>query len=140
MTTNGSTPGKLPATPGSGPDAPLPGARMALALLLSINLFNYIDRQVLAAVEPSIRAEFFPDVEDAQTGEKKERIEGYTLMGLLSTAFLVTYMLAAPVFGWLANRVRRWVLVGIGVLIWSVASGGSGLAGFYLLMLLTRCF
>ena len=28
----------------------LPGARAALVLLLAINLFNYIDRQVLAAV------------------------------------------------------------------------------------------
>jgi predicted MFS family arabinose efflux permease len=139
MTANGSTPTKLPITPATGPDTPLPGARMALALLLTINLFNYIDRQVLAAVEPSIRAEFFPDTEDPQTGEKKEQVEGYTLMGLLSTAFLVTYMLAAPVFGWLANRVRRWVLIGVGVIIWSLASGGSGLAGVYLLMLLTRC-
>ena len=31
-------------------------ARSALLLLLTINLFNYIDRQVLAAVEPDIRA------------------------------------------------------------------------------------
>ena len=36
-----------------------PGARIALALLLGINLFNYIDRFVLAAVEPNIRAAFF---------------------------------------------------------------------------------
>ena len=35
------------------------GARVALFLLLAINLFNYIDRQVLAAVEPDIRASFF---------------------------------------------------------------------------------
>ena len=37
---------------------PLPGARTALWLLLAINLFNYIDRQMLAAVEPDIRATF----------------------------------------------------------------------------------
>ena len=36
-----------------------PGAKTALALLLAINLFNYIDRQVLAAVEPEIRDAFF---------------------------------------------------------------------------------
>lgn len=36
-----------------------PGARGALALLLGINLFNYIDRYILAAVEPNIRATFF---------------------------------------------------------------------------------
>ena len=35
------------------------GARSALFLLLAINLFNYIDRQILAALEPDIRATFF---------------------------------------------------------------------------------
>jgi MFS transporter, Spinster family, sphingosine-1-phosphate transporter len=39
--------------------SPLSGARSALFLLLAINLFNYIDRQVLAALEPDIRATFF---------------------------------------------------------------------------------
>jgi MFS family permease len=119
---------------------PVPGARSALLLLLLINLFNYIDRQVLAAVEPNIRAEFFPNVLDPRTGEMKEPEDAKTWMGLLSTAFLVTYMLTAPVFGWLANRMSRWVLVGAGVLIWTLASGGSGLAVVYGLMLLTRCF
>jgi hypothetical protein len=32
------------------------GAHGALFLLLGINLFNYIDRQILAALEPDIRA------------------------------------------------------------------------------------
>ena len=41
---------------------PISGARSALFLLLAINLFNYIDRQILAALEPDIRATFFsPD-------------------------------------------------------------------------------
>jgi hypothetical protein len=43
-----------------GGQAPAPGARHALILLLLINLFNYIDRQVLAAVEPEIARTFFP--------------------------------------------------------------------------------
>jgi MFS family permease len=120
-------------------EAPVPGARLALTLLVLINLFNYIDRQVLAAVEPSIRAEFFPAVADPVTGEMKEPAKAKTGMGVLSTAFLVTYMLTAPIFGWLANRMRRWALIGIGVILWSLASGGSGLASVYFLMLLTRC-
>jgi hypothetical protein len=41
--------------------APLPGARTALILLIAINLFNYIDRQVLASVVTPIRDEFFRD-------------------------------------------------------------------------------
>ena len=35
------------------------GARPALALLLLINLFNYIDRYVLVAVVPQLKQTFF---------------------------------------------------------------------------------
>ncbi len=35
------------------------GARRTLALLLSLNLLCYIDRYILAAVEPQIRESFF---------------------------------------------------------------------------------
>jgi MFS family permease len=123
----------------AGGESSAPGSRLALTLLVLINLFNYIDRQVLAAVEPSIRAEFFPKVLDPQTGIEKEPADAKTWMGVLSFAFLVTYMVTAPIFGWLANRMRRWVLIGIGVIVWSLASGGSGLAVVYLVLLLTRC-
>lgn len=37
-----------------GPQA-FPGARLALVLLLLINLFNYVDRMVLAAVVGEIK-------------------------------------------------------------------------------------
>src|SRR5262245_23526348 len=119
---------------------PVPGARLALTLLLLINLFNYIDRQVLAAAEPEIPAEFFPSATAPATGKEIPHANAGFLMGLLSSAFLVTYMLAAPVFGWLANRISRWLLVGIGVILWSLASGASGLAWAYLALFATRCF
>jgi MFS family permease len=131
-------------------DGPLPGARTALVLLLTINLFNYIDRYVLAAVEPKIEEEFFPEskldasdpsLDEAQKAElleAKKTVKGK--MGLLMTAFLFTYMIAAPVFGWLADRMSRWLLMGVGVILWSLASGASGWAPFFLALLLTRCF
>jgi MFS family permease len=124
-------------SPSASLAGPLPGARTALILLLAINLFNYIDRQVLAAVEPEIREELLP-------GENEDQAKGK--MGLLSTAFLLTYMVVAPLFGWLADRSSRWLLVGIGVLLWSLASGASGinwgvpLAAAFWLLFLTRCF
>src|SRR4026209_630768 len=94
------------------------GASGALFLLLAINLFNYIDRQVLAAVEPDIRATFFaPD-----------DVKRMTKTGLLGVAFFVTYMFSAPVLGFLGDRISRWVIVGIAVILWSLASGASGLA------------
>lgn len=108
----------------------LPGARRALALLLAINLFNYIDRSILSALEPEISKSFFaPGDADA-----------LAKMGLLQTVFLVSYMGMAPVFGWLADRTSRWLLAGIGVAVWSLASGGSGLAISFTVLLLTRAF
>ncbi len=131
-----------------GPATALPGARTALLLLLAINLFNYIDRQVLAAVEPEIRNELFPEKSDFPAGGLVEEREKFvkSRMGLLATAFIVSYMFLAPLFGWLAERTSRWLLVGIGVILWSLASGASGLpwganlAFAYWALLVTRCF
>ncbi|MBX9584685.1 MAG: MFS transporter [Gemmataceae bacterium] len=113
-----------------GPAARLPGARTALALLLTINLFNYIDRQVLSAVLPKLKrdAALFDPADDWRN----------TKAGALTTAFMVTYMLLAPAFARAGDVVRRWLLVGVGVALWSVASGSSGLAAGYVVLLLTR--
>jgi MFS transporter, Spinster family, sphingosine-1-phosphate transporter len=109
---------------------PISGARSALFLLLAINLFNYIDRQILAALEPDIRATFFaPD-----------DVNRMTKTGLLGVAFFVTYMISAPVLGFLADRISRWVIVGVAVILWSLASGASGLAGTFGILFATRIF
>lgn len=113
--------------PSSAPQ-PLPGAKSSLALLLAINLFNYIDRYILAAAEPMIRDEFFA----------KDAPNAKTMMGLLAPAFLFSYMIASPIFGWMADRMRRWVIIGCGVIVWSLASGGSGLAATFTVLLVTR--
>jgi MFS transporter, Spinster family, sphingosine-1-phosphate transporter len=120
----------LSAPLATGEPKPASGARLALTLLLLINLFNYIDRFVLAAVVPEIKKDgkFFEP--DDNWVEAK--------MGLLSTAFMVSYMLFAPVFGVLADRMSRWWLIGIGVGIWSLASGASGLATGFAMLLITR--
>ena len=110
--------------------APAPGARGALTLLLAINLFNYVDRYVLAAAEPEIQKHMFkPGDPNAEA-----------LMGSLATAFMVSYMIMAPVLGWLADRMSRWVLVGLSVIAWSLASGASGMAQFFTMLLITRLF
>ena len=59
-------------------------------------------------------------------------------MGLLSTAFMVAFMLMAPLFGVLADRISSWKLMAFGVAVWSLASGASGLATSFVAMLLTR--
>ncbi len=116
--------------------APLPEARalraawLALSLLLAINLFNYIDRYVLSAVLHRIGDDFFPH--GAHAIDEK--------LGWLASAFLICYMCVSPLFGWLGDRAPRWKLIGIGVILWSLASGASGLATFYTMMLVTRLF
>jgi MFS family permease len=113
------------------PNAPPSGhAGRALALLLAINLFNYLDRYSLAAVEPLIAKQFF-SAADATAMAKT---------GSLATAFLVSYMILAPVFGWLADRFSRWLLIAAGVAIWSLASAWSGLAGTFATLVVTRVF
>jgi MFS family permease len=116
---------------------PLVGARLALTLLLIINLFNYIDRQMLAAVVENIKTDVpMPEMPEWLTRTLNPK---NTLVGLLAMAFLITYMILAPVFGWLAERTSRWLLVGIGVTIWSLASGASGWAQTFWMLFWTRC-
>src|SRR5437588_2775490 len=105
------------------------GAATALTLLLAINLFNYIDRYVLASVLPTLKQEFLA-VDPNQNGKA----------GLWTTAFLISYMFTAPIFGWLADRFSRWILIGTSVAIWSLASGWSGLATSFAVLLCTRLF
>jgi len=72
------------------------GARLSLALLLTINLFNYIDRYVLAAVEPEIRGHFFPESVGASAASAKDQLmASMAKTGSLATAFLLSYMIAA---------------------------------------------
>lgn len=114
----------------SQPTGAISRALPALILLLLINMFNYIDRYVLVAVEPDIRKHFFP-ADDPDARAKT---------GLLATAFLISYMVASPIFGRLADRMPRWPLVGISVILWSLASGASGLALTFGALLITRMF
>jgi len=106
------------------------GARTALWLLLEINLFNYIDRFVLAAVEPSVRATFFAEGDPNAMAKT----------GTLAPAFLITYMLAAPILGFLADRVSRWLVVGVCVILWSFATAASGFAATFAALFVTRIF
>jgi MFS family permease len=90
--------------------------RYALALLLAVNLLNYIDRQVLYAVFPLIKADF--SLSDTE-------------LGLLGSAFMLCYMVSAPLFGWIGDRASRTRIASCGVIVWSLATALSGLAPGY---------
>ncbi len=139
-----------PAAAAADRALPFPGARSALLLLLLINLFNYIDRQVLAAVVPQVKQAFFGK-DGMSTDATLNALLGWcqnhlgfkpenAVVGVLSMAFMVVYMVGAPVFGKLAERHSRWLLIGVGVILWSLATGASGLATGFFVLLVTRCF
>jgi MFS transporter, Spinster family, sphingosine-1-phosphate transporter len=97
--------------------------RYALALLLSVNLLNYIDRQVLYAVFPLIKADL--SLSD-------------TALGFLGSAFMLCYMLSAPLLGWLGDRMSRVRLAAAGLVVWSLATALAGIACGYRTLLAAR--
>jgi MFS family permease len=101
----------------------LPYRRYALGLLLAVNLLNYIDRQVLFAVFPLIKIDLH--LTD-------------TALGLLGSSFMFSYMLLAPLFGWLGDRSSRTRLAAGGLVVWSLATTLSGFAPGYRSLLTAR--
>ncbi len=97
--------------------------RYALGLLFTVNLLNYIDRQVLFAVFPLIKTEL--------------RLSD-TALGLLGSAFMVSYMTSAPMLGWIGDRYGRVKLAGLGLSLWSIATAATGMAGRYSTVLASR--
>ena len=79
-------------------------ATVALVLLTALNLVNYIDRYILPGVQEMVKSEFH--VSD-------ERI------GALTMWFFITYIVTAPLTGWLGDHFPRKPLIVIGALLWS---------------------
>lgn len=78
--------------------------RTALIVLTALNLLNYVDRNVLFAVQPLIQTEF--------------RLS-YAQIGYLTSAFFGFYIVAAPFVGPLADRYSRKLIIALGALFWS---------------------
>jgi MFS family permease len=98
-------------------------SRYALALLFGVNLLNYIDRQVIYAVFPLIK-------DDLQISD--------TRLGLLGSAFMISYMVSAPLLGWIGDRSSRTKLASAGLAFWSLATAGAGFATGYKSLLAAR--
>jgi MFS family permease len=94
-----------------------------LAALTALNLINYVDRYTLAPALPFITREF--------------HLSGFQ-GGLLGALYVATFMVVAPVAGWLADHRPRLRLAGMGVMIWTAATVTSGLAPVFTVLLLAR--
>ncbi len=68
------------------------GATVALVLLTAMNVVNYLDRYILPSVQEQIKGEFH--ISDDQ-------------IGTLTFWFMIAYMCASPITGWLGDRFPR---------------------------------
>jgi MFS family permease len=93
------------------------GAGLAVCVLTVMNLLNYLDRWVPSVVKDLFKADL--KLNDFETS-------------LPLTGFIVVYMLTSPIFGALADRWPRKILIAAGVALWSLATGAAALAiGFW---------
>lgn len=91
-------------------------ARLAwftVGLLWLAYLINYLDRQVVFSIFPVLARELH--FSDAQ-------------LGLIGTVFIWVYSLCMPFTGRLADVVRRDRLVVVSLVLWSLATLGTGLS------------
>jgi len=91
--------------------------------MVGINFLNYMDRWVAASASPLIQKEF--GLSDA-------------LIGLLGSAFLLVYAVAALPFGYWADRGVRKTVIGVGVAIWSLATLFTGFARNFVQLFISR--
>lgn len=94
-------------------------------ILFLLNLFNYIDRQVLYSVFPLLQTDLH--LNDFQ-------------LGTLASVFMLVYMCYAPLVGFFADRTERHKWVGASALIWSAATLACAAAKNYASLLFTRGF
>ncbi len=91
----------------------IPARWLAISLFVFSSALNYLDRQLLAALESPIRAEFN---------------WSYSDYGMLVGYFSIVYAFAAPLMGLLIDRIGLNAGVTVAVGGWSIATIGTGLS------------
>ena len=108
----------------SNPYRSAAAGRYALLLLTVVYAFNFIDRQLLAILQESIKADL--DLTDGQLGL------------LAGFAFAIFYVTAGiPIARW-ADRSNRRNIVAGSVFLWSFMTAISGFTQTYAQLLLAR--
>jgi MFS family permease len=96
---------------------------IAVGLVTAAIALNYIDRSTLAVGNVKIREEFGISA---------------TAIGALQSAWSITYALCQVPIGYFLDRLGPRYLVGVALILWSVAQGLGGLAVTYVQLLWAR--
>lgn len=94
-----------------------------LAVLVAVNVLNFYDRHVAAAVVEPVRKEFL--LSDTQ-------------LGWLNTAFTVLYGIVGLPLGRLADRVSRKKLLAAGIAVWALLTACTRWVHSYPFLVFTR--
>ncbi|MFV5697412.1 MFS transporter [Flavobacterium sp. ZT3R17] len=91
---------------------------VVVGLLWLVALLNYMDRQMLATMRPSMET----DIPELVSGEN---------FGRLMAIFLWIYALMSPISGIIADKLnRKWLIVG-SLFVWSAVTYAMGYASTY---------
>ena len=97
-------------------------ARLLILLVLAV-FINYIDRANLSVSTVDIMKDL--DLNNSQ-------------MGTLGSAFFFTYAICQLLSGWLIDRFEVRIVLGVGFLIWSLATAATGLANSFVVLFMLR--
>jgi MFS family permease len=95
----------------------------AVSLCAAAIAINYLDRSTIAIANPQIRAEFH--ISAAQ-------------FGALQSAWSLAYALAQIPVGLLVDRLGPGILLGISMILWSIAVAAGGLVANYTRLFIAR--
>ncbi|CAD6190166.1 unnamed protein product [Caenorhabditis auriculariae] len=103
-----------------------------LAILLLINLLNFVDRNTVAGVLPLVQDYYGTN---CSSDHDLNQVAGSTCQplsdtwaGLIQTVFLVSFIIISPLTGYLGDRyTRKWIIIG-GMAVWITAVVGSTFA------------
>jgi len=93
-------------------------------LLTLVYINSFVDRYILGLLVGPIKADL--GLSDTQIGL------------LLGPAFAIFYVTMGIPLGWLADRKKRTIIVGIGASLWSLATAASGLARSFTHLFIAR--
>ncbi len=106
----------------------MPSGWQLLALLTSLNVINFVDRQLITSLQIPLR----DDPQLHLTVLQNQLLAGYS--------FSIVYSVAGLYLGTLADRKHRPRLIALGLLIWSGATAASGLAQDFWQLAFARIF
>jgi len=111
-------------TPAESEYPPALQAWITVAILLLLSLISVVDKNILSLLGETIRHDL--DLTDKQ------------LSLLFGPAFAISYAFGALPFGWAMDRYSRRLVLGLGVVIWSLGTLAAGLSASFAQLLGAR--